>query len=68
MKLSEQSARTIAVSEERHEIAVGFSDYHIRVLDEQMKVKKDLKAHEISVFTLSYHPHLPLLLSGSRTY
>lgn len=65
-KLSQQSARTIAVSD-RGEIAVGYSDYHIRILQEKdLSVVKEVKAHEISVFSLRYHPQLPVLLSASR--
>lgn len=66
-RLSESSARSIAISEERGEVAVGFSDHHIRILSmADLSVKKDFKAHEISVFSVRYHPQLPLLLSGSR--
>ncbi|MEQ8474549.1 MAG: WD40 repeat domain-containing protein [Marinoscillum sp.] len=66
-KLSSQSARTIAVSEERGEIAVGYSDYHIRILQmEDFSLRKAIKAHEISVFSVRYHPQLPVLISASR--
>src|SRR5690606_29219201 len=33
VKASEKSARTIAVNRDRGEIAVGFSDHHIRIYD-----------------------------------
>lgn len=66
-RLSNQSARSIAVSEERGEVAVGYSDHHIRILSkEDLSMKKAFKAHEISVFSLRYHPQLPVLLSASR--
>mgnify|MGYP001166495885 CR=1 FL=1 len=66
-KFSEKSARTIAVNPEGKEIAVGFSDNNIRVLDmDTLEIRKEIEAHKISVFTLQYHPHLPLLVSGSR--
>lgn len=66
-KLSEQSARTIAINPGLNELAVGYSDHYIRILDmEDLSVKKAYKAHDISVFTLCYHPSMPVLLSGSR--
>lgn len=66
-KLSEQSARTLAIRPGGEEIAVGFSDNHIRILDSaDLSVKKDFQAHDISVFSLCYHPHMPIMLSGSR--
>lgn len=66
VKESEHSARTLAISEHRGELAVGYSDHQIRIFDQNMIKRKAFKAHENSVFTLQYHPHLPLLLSGSR--
>lgn len=66
-KLSEQSARTIAVHPVSGELAVGFSDNYIRIVNSSdLSVKREFKAHEISVFTLCYHPQLPVLVSGSR--
>jgi len=66
-KLSVESARSIAVSAERKEMAVGFSDHHIRIFDtESLQLKKEFKAHEISVFSVRYHPQLPVLMSASR--
>ena len=66
-KYSEKSARTIAIHPGGKELAVGFSDNRIRILDpETLEIRKEFEAHKISVFTLQYHPHLPLLVSGSR--
>lgn len=64
---SMQSVRSIALHPERRELAAGFSDHCIRIYDlDSLALKKEFKAHEISVFTLRYHPQLPLLISGSR--
>lgn len=65
-KFSDQSARTIAINRDRGEIAVGYSDQRITVLDLDLNGKRDFKGHEISVFTLHYHPQMPILMSGSR--
>jgi WD40 repeat protein len=62
-----KSARTIAVHKERGEIAVGYSDFHIRVFDAQtLQQKTAWQAHANSVFTLRYTPNGKFLLSGSR--
>jgi WD-40 repeat-containing protein len=66
VKESEKSARTIAVNEQTGEIAVGYSDHHIRVFDGELKLKKAWLAHANSVFTLRYTPDGRYLLSGSR--
>jgi WD40 repeat protein len=66
VKASEKSARTIAVDEARGEIAIGFSDYYIRVFDENLELKRQWPAHQNSVFTLRYSPSGDLLFSGSR--
>ncbi|XOV93860.1 MAG: WD40 repeat domain-containing protein [Bacteroidota bacterium] len=64
---SSKSARSIAVSPNGHEIAVGFSDNSIRILNPQnLSLLREFEAHKISVFTLQYHPQLPILVSGSR--
>ncbi|MEX2230883.1 MAG: WD40 repeat domain-containing protein [Cyclobacteriaceae bacterium] len=66
LKASEKSARTIAVNNARGEIAVGFSDYFIRIFDEHLVLKYEWPAHQNSVFTLRYSPNGETLLSGSR--
>ncbi len=67
IKLSEVSVRTLAISPKGDEIAVGSSDYQIRILDSiTLDTKKEFKAHEISVFSLRYHPQMPVLISTSR--
>jgi WD40 repeat protein len=67
VQASNKSARTIAVSEERAEIAVGYSDHHIRIFDaETFQLKASWQGHANSVFTLRYTPDGRFLLSGSR--
>ena len=65
-KASEKSARTIAVSEKTGDIAVGFSDNFIRILDEKLSLKQEWQAHQNSVFTLKFSPDGEWLMSGSR--
>lgn len=65
--LSKKSARTMAVNPTTGELAVGFSDHYIRILDiETLRVKKEWQAHNNSIFTLRYTPDGNYLLSGSR--
>jgi WD40 repeat protein len=62
-----QSARTIAVHDRLGEIAVGFSDHHIRVFDARtLACKTGWKAHDNSVFAVRYSPDGRYLLSVSR--
>ncbi len=64
---SDMSARTIAVNPSGKELAIGFSDNFIRIVNpENLSLIKEIEAHKISVFTLQYHPQLPILVSGSR--
>ena len=66
-KASEKSARTIAINEQRGEVAVGFSDNHIRIFDlGTMQLKHAWSAHANSVFTLQYTADANFLMSGSR--
>jgi WD40 repeat protein len=67
VKSSEKSARTIAISKTRSEIAVGYSDFKIRVFDlENLEIKYEWTAHANSVFTVRYTPDGKSLISGSR--
>ncbi|NJL13567.1 MAG: WD40 repeat domain-containing protein [Microscillaceae bacterium] len=67
LKTSDKSARCLAISPDGQDLAVGYSDHHIRVFDRAGKqLKYSFLAHQNSVFTLAYHPEQPLLLSGSR--
>lgn len=64
---STKSARTIAINEERGQFAVGYSDHRVRVFDiNTFALIKELEAHLNSVFTLQYHPELPVLLTAGR--
>ena len=64
---SSKSARTIAINEVRGEVAVGYSDNWIRVLDlDDLKLKYEWEAHGNSVFTVRYMPGSHYLISGSR--
>jgi WD40 repeat protein len=64
---SAQSARCIAIRPDKREVAIGYSDNHIRVfrLDDYSLVK-GYPAHANSVFSLHYTPDGRILLSGSR--
>jgi hypothetical protein len=66
-RFSDKSARCIAVNSQNNEIAVGYSDYFIRVLDiTTLNLKYEVKQHQNSVFSLAYSPDGQYLLSGSR--
>lgn len=67
LKESDKSVRTIAVNEITGELAVGYSDHHIRIFDAQtLKMKRAWIAHINSVFTLKYTSDGAYLLSGAR--
>lgn len=67
LKLSNQSARTLAHNLIHNQIAVGYSDHHIRIIDiNTYSVTKEWKAHNNSVFTLAYAPDYSFLLSAGR--
>jgi len=64
---SEKSARVMAINAHTGEVAVGFSDYFIRIFSmEDYSLKYEFKAHENSVFALRYTPDNNFLISGSR--
>lgn len=64
---STQSARCLAVSLEKNELAIGYSDACIRIIDlTTFKLKKELKEHTKSVFSLVYSPNNLHLLSVGR--
>jgi WD40 repeat protein len=68
LQLSDKSLRTIALHTGWQELALGYSDGHIRILDlKTLAVKQVLEeAHQNSVFTVQYSPDGRFLLSGSR--
>jgi WD40 repeat protein len=64
---SEKSARTMAINTLLGELAVGYSDYYIRVFDlADQRLKYEWKAHRNSVFCLAYSNDAKTLISGSR--
>jgi WD40 repeat protein len=67
LRLSAKSARCLAINLLKNELAIGYSDNFIRILDlETLEVKYEIAAHANSVFSLSYSPDNQYLLSGSR--
>jgi WD40 repeat protein len=67
MNSSSKSARTLAINPHKNELAVGYSDYAIRVFDlDSFKLKHQWQAHKNSIFTLAYSHDFHILLSGSR--
>ncbi len=67
IKLSEKSARTIALHPDKKEMAIGMSDNSIKILStENWQIKKKLNSHKNSVFTLQYSADGNLLLSAGR--
>jgi len=64
---SEKSARVIALNPLAGEMAVGYSDYFIRIFSlDDYSLKHEFQAHQNSVFTLRYTPDYKFLISGSR--
>ncbi len=64
---SEKSARSIAVNVRLGEMAVGYSDYTIKVFGlDDFQLKYEFRAHTNSIFALRYIPNSNLLISGSR--
>jgi len=68
IKLSTKSIRVLAVANRKKQLALGFSDHSIQVLD----LAKDaapiarLEGHTNSVFALGYSPDEEVLVSGAR--
>ncbi len=64
---STQSARSLAISRQTGEMAVGYSDNAIRVFDlDTFKLKHEWAGHANSVFTLAFTAESKFLVSGSR--
>jgi WD40 repeat protein len=66
VKASERSVRTLAINERRGEIAAGYSDHKVRLFDFDLKLKREIDAHNNSVFTVRYSPDGKWLVTGSR--
>src|SRR5688572_19094225 len=62
-----KSLRSLALNEERNELAAGYSDHTIKIFAaDTLKLKQEIEAHANSVFTVAYSPDGQFLLSGSR--
>jgi WD repeat-containing protein 61 len=67
LRISDKSLRCLAVSETRHELAIGSSDWQVRVLDlDSLQVKTTLTEATNSVFTVAYSPDEQYLLAAGR--
>ncbi|MEO9477446.1 MAG: WD40 repeat domain-containing protein [Cyclobacteriaceae bacterium] len=67
VKYSDKSVRAIAKSPSGGFLAVGYSDERIRIIDARdLTVLDEFVAHEKSVFSVQFHPEMPLLMSAGR--
>ncbi|MFM7329263.1 MAG: WD40 repeat domain-containing protein [Bacteroidota bacterium] len=67
LPLSDKSLRCIALDPQTGSVAVGSSDYRIRILDANtLTVRQEWQAHANSVFTLAYGIGDRILYSGAR--
>jgi WD40 repeat protein len=67
IKASDQSARTLTINLNTDELAVGFSDFSIKIFSlTDFSLKFVINAHNNSVFALKYSPNYLYLISGSR--
>jgi len=67
LKLADKSARCIAVNPNHNEIAVGFSDHSLKIIDlEDFHVKQNISAHHNSLFSATYTLDGKFLVTGSR--
>ncbi|TVR82218.1 MAG: WD40 repeat domain-containing protein [Chitinophagaceae bacterium] len=65
-QLSGKSLRRFSCSAGSGDIAFSSSDGDTYILDKEFKIKRILKHHKSSVFTLAYSPDGSLLVAGSR--
>ena len=62
---SDKSARCLAYNYHLGQLAIGYSDHHIRIVENGVLLK-EFKAHSNSIFTVCYSPDGAELLSGGR--
>ncbi|MFY0599962.1 MAG: WD40 repeat domain-containing protein [Cyclobacteriaceae bacterium] len=66
-RYTDKSVRSIALKPEEDIVAVGYSDHMIRILKlSDLTLVKEYQGHDNSVFSLTFHPDLPILLSAGR--
>ncbi|MEQ9301507.1 MAG: WD40 repeat domain-containing protein [Cyclobacteriaceae bacterium] len=67
MGMSDKSARALSVNPVDMELAVGFSDHLVRILDlKDLSVKHEISGHTNSVFTVRYSPDYQHLMTAGR--
>ncbi|QNH63172.1 WD40 repeat domain-containing protein [Hymenobacter sediminicola] len=67
LKLSDKSLRCLALHEERGELAVGGSDWRLRLLDaDSLELKQEWEGGTNSIFTAGYSPDGRYLLTAGR--
>ena len=67
IKASDQSVRSIDFNDSTGEMAVGYSDNHVRIFDaHSFDLKRVLEPHANSVFVVKYAPEAHYLLSAGR--
>lgn len=67
VRYSTKSLRSLSVNEASDELALGFSDNYIRIVQAATgQLRQEIAAHANSVFTVAYSPDGRFLLSGSR--
>lgn len=68
IKLSTKSIRVMKIAETKMNLAIGFSDHTIKILDlaHDFEPIASLESHTNSVFGLAYSPDEQILVSGSR--
>lgn len=67
LSFSEKSARVLSIHPTKPQIAVGYSDFHIRIFSTvDFTLTQTIPAHNNSIFALTYTPDGNTLISGGR--
>lgn len=66
VQLADKSLRSLSISPTEPLIAAAFSDNTVRILTIDGQVIYELNEHRLSVFSVQFHPHLPLLATAGR--